>query len=109
KRIRLFSLQVAVAISNAQLHDQAQKRLEALGGLYEANREITSSLDTKKTLREIARQALQVIGPAGKAKGCFSHVALKDGSKLDFIWSSSPKILQFLRDDSSVSGGGGEE
>jgi GAF domain-containing protein len=104
--IRLFSLQVAVAVSNTQLYDQAQKRLEALSGLYKANQKIIGTLDTKVTLREIARQALKVTGSARKAKGYFSHVALKDDAgELDFIWSSSQKILKILRDHPKVSTG----
>ncbi|HEY0323873.1 MAG TPA: GAF domain-containing protein, partial [Pyrinomonadaceae bacterium] len=97
--IRLFSLQVAVAVSNVQFFDQAQKRHKALSGLYEANRKITSSLlSINATLRKIAQQALQVIGPAGKIKGCFSHVAMKEDGKLNFIWSSSKKIDKKLKD-----------
>ncbi|HEV7683907.1 MAG TPA: GAF domain-containing protein [Pyrinomonadaceae bacterium] len=95
-RIRLFSLQAAVAISNAQRYDDAQRRSRVLAGLYTAGREIASSLDSKRTLQAITHQALRIVGPTGKRKGSFSHLALKTGNTLKYISSSSKKILKTL-------------
>jgi|GEM_PF-5681409 len=99
KRIQLYAVQAAVAISNAQLYHASQSRGQALEGLHNAGRRITSSLDRKPTLQAITRQALGIIGP-DKRKGSFSHLALKSGNMLDFIASSSKRILKVLHDQS---------
>ncbi|MBV7338971.1 GAF domain-containing protein [Chloroflexi bacterium TSY] len=55
--IELFANQAAVAIRNAQLYHQVQRRAKALGTLYTASRAMTSSLALDKILATLAEQA----------------------------------------------------
>ena len=59
--IELFANQAAVAIHNAQLYEQMQKRTLALKGLHEAGQALTSSLDAEKILSQIAEQACHLL------------------------------------------------
>jgi GAF domain-containing protein len=93
--IQLFANQAAVAISNAQLYEQAQRRGDALAGLSQAGRAITGSLSLVDTLHQISQQALRVI--KGACEGCFSHVALREGDALNYISASSEEMLETLR------------
>ncbi len=94
--IELFANQAAVAIHNAQLHDETRKRAEALEGLYEAGRALTSTLALDEVLARIAEQALRIVG-ANPQEGCFSHVALLEQNKLRFIAGFPLEILTDLR------------
>jgi len=94
--IRIFANQAAVAIRNAQLHDETHKRAEVLEGLYETGNAITSTLALNEVLARIAEQALHIVG-ADPQKGCFSHVALLNGDKLRFIAGFPLEILTDLR------------
>lgn len=58
--IELFANQAAVAIRNAQLYDQVQKRAGALQALYEAGRAMTGSLDLGEILNRIVEHAPRV-------------------------------------------------
>lgn len=87
-----FANQAAVAIHNAQLHDEVRKRAEVMEGLYEAGKAITSTLSPEETLNRIAEQALQTIGPSSQQEGCFTHIALCEGNKLRFV-AASPRMM----------------
>lgn len=60
--IELFANQAAVAIRNAQLHEQIQKRAKALQSLYETGKALTSSLDLNEILNRIAEHAWHITG-----------------------------------------------
>ena len=91
-----FANQAAVAIWNAQLHEEVQRRVEALNALYEAGKAISSTLPLDETLARIATQALHVIGPIGQNDECFSYINLRNGNLLQFVTASSRKIYQKL-------------
>lgn len=93
--IELFANQAAVAIRNAQLLNEIKNRAEALEGLYSAGKVITSTLAVDEVLRRITDEALNIVG-TGEAQGCFSHVALFDGTKLKFIAASPTEMLNAL-------------
>jgi len=59
--ITLFANQAAIAIRNAQLYEQIERRSVHLGALYEAGKAITSSfgLDPKQILDRILEQAVE--------------------------------------------------
>ena len=88
-----FANQAAVAIRNAQLHDEVRKRAEVMEGLYEAGKAITSSLALEDTLAQVAEQALHVVGANCPNVGCFSHIALREGDKLRFVATWPPDML----------------
>lgn len=90
-----FADQAAVAIRNAELHNQALKHAEALESLYEAGQTITKTLSLNDTLTRIAEQALHIVGAHCKQAGCFSHIALRDGNKLNFV-AAQPNEMLFL-------------
>lgn len=81
--IELFANQSAVAIRNAQLYQQVQKRAGALQALYEAGRAMTGSLKLNEILPRIAEQAYRLMGTREKEVR-FSHLALVDGLTLRF-------------------------
>jgi GAF domain-containing protein len=83
--IELFANQAAVAIRNAQLHDEIRKRAEVMHGLYEAAKTITSTFSVVERLDRIAEQALRIVGISSQQVGCFSHIALRDGDKLRMV------------------------
>jgi GAF domain-containing protein len=85
----------AIAINNAQLHGETNKRAETLEGLYIASKAITGTLAIDETLTRIAEQALRIVG-ASPLEGCFSHVALREGTKLRFIATCPINMLDSL-------------
>jgi GAF domain-containing protein/ActR/RegA family two-component response regulator len=91
-----FANQAAVAIHNAQLHDEIRKRAEVMEGLYEAGKAITSTLSLEEVLTRISERALDIVG-ANPQEGCFSHVALLERNKLRFIAGFPLDILADLR------------
>jgi len=94
--IVLFANQAAVAIRNAQLHERTKRQAETLGGLYEADKAITSTLALDEVLTHIAEQALRIVG-ADPQDGCFSYVALLEENKLRFIAGFPLEIFDDLR------------
>ena len=56
--------QVALAIDNARLADEAQRQLSRLTFLVETGRVVSSSLDTDHVLGVVARAAVQITGGA---------------------------------------------
>ena len=94
--ISLFADQAAIAILNAQLYAQAKRRAEALAALNEAGRVVATSLNLEDTLRQLAKQGLEIVG-CDEGGGCFSHVALLRGDILDFIAATSEDIIEYLQ------------
>ncbi len=92
-----FANQAAVAIRNAQLHDEVSKRAKVMEGLYEAGKAITSSLALEDTLAHVAEQALYVVDANCPNVGCFSHIALREGDKLHFVAAYPRKMLTALQ------------
>ena len=94
--ISLYAYQAAVAIRNAQLYEQVQRRADALQALYEAGRVITSSLDLSKILNNIIEQAWRLVGGHGKQVQ-FSHLALVDGNRLKLTAVYPQKMWEQLK------------
>ncbi len=58
--IGLFAHQAAVAIRNAQLYEEAQKRATALQALYQASLNLTAELSVEAVLEEVVHHARQL-------------------------------------------------
>ncbi len=94
--IELFANQASVAIRNAQLYDELQKRAAALQALYEAGRAVTGTLSLDEILRRIVEQAWRLAEPRGKLTH-FSYLALVDGNKVRFTAAYPQDVLPKLR------------
>ena len=97
-----FAHQAAVAIRNAQLHDQVQAQAKALNALYEASKAITTVLTLQERLNRISEQALQITGDCQPESGCFSHLALHENERLRFVSASTPEVLARLQSEIGV-------
>lgn len=73
--LTILSGQVSVAIENALLYEQAQRRAQQLESLNGIMALITASLDTEKVLSQVCRSAAQV------AEGNHSAIYLLDAEK----------------------------
>jgi signal transduction histidine kinase len=60
--LRLFAVQVAIAIENARLHSAAVRRGEELEALLRATRSLMSDLDLQSILARIVAEASQMAG-----------------------------------------------
>jgi GAF domain-containing protein len=78
KLAETMATQVATAIENAQLYEQAQNRVDMLKVLYEAGRVVTSSLDLDEILNRIVKQAWHLTKYQGK-KNSFACIRLIEG------------------------------
>ncbi len=94
--IQLFADQAAVAIHNAQLYEQVQKRATALQALYEAGKAVTSTLTLDEILSRIAEQAWKFTGHYGMPAR-FTHLALVEGNRLKFKAAYPSEYLPGLR------------
>ncbi|MEA3342229.1 MAG: GAF domain-containing protein, partial [Chloroflexota bacterium] len=61
RRLQAFADHAAVAIENARLYEQAQRRLESLTNLNRASQAVASSLDVKEILKQIVELAGSVV------------------------------------------------
>ncbi|MBI2759793.1 MAG: GAF domain-containing protein [Chloroflexi bacterium] len=98
-----FADQAAVAIWNAQLHGELQKRVQTLNALYEAGKAISSTLTLDETLNRIVAQALNVVGSSCQSDGCFSYIALRNGDVLQFVAASSNDIYRVLQQQAEIN------
>ncbi len=82
--IELFSNQAAVAIRNAQLYDEANKRANALEALSQAGQAVTSTLALDEILKRMAEQSWRLATPSGTGDQTaqFSHLSLLHGRVL---------------------------
>jgi len=81
--IKLFAHQAAVAIRNAQLYDETTRRASTVEALYEAGKAVTSTLALDEILNRIVKQAWSFTSHRGE-RTHFSHLALKEGNRLQF-------------------------
>ena len=77
--IRLFSHQAAVAISNAMLYTEEQKRREMLKIIDEAGRTVTSSLQLDEIFDNLAHQVYDISGERGE-RASFATITLVEGN-----------------------------
>ncbi len=91
--IELFANQAAVAIHNAQLYEQMQKRTLALKGLHEAGQVLTSSLDTEKILAQIAEQVCRLLNSSERKIGYTSIWLVEDGQYARVVATYPPEEL----------------
>jgi len=94
-----FANTAALAIRNAQLYGETERRAEALQMLYEAGKAITGNLTLQETLNRIPEQVMRILGGDGWEEGYYSHVALLEGTKLYYASASPPEILSGLRNE----------
>jgi PAS domain S-box-containing protein len=92
--IELFAHQAAVAIRNAQLYRQVQKRAEALQALQGTGRIVTSSLDLDEILHRIVEQARRLTRYRGKEIN-FTCIRLVEGMRSWVVATYPPdKLLE---------------
>jgi signal transduction histidine kinase len=60
--LEAFADQAAIAINNAQLFEQSERRARETRALVEAGRAVTASLDVERTIRVILEEARTVLG-----------------------------------------------
>jgi GAF domain-containing protein/CheY-like chemotaxis protein len=92
--IELFANQAAVAIRNAQLYEQVQKRAIALQALYEAGQAVISTLSLFDILGRFAEQVCRLVDNPGTQ----AHILLVEGDKLKFTSAYPPEVLPWLRE-----------
>lgn len=82
--IRLFSQQAAIAIRNAQLYEQADKKTNTLRSLYEAGKTFTSTLNREEILQRIVEQAARLTGQyqAGQFRYASIHLGKDTSTEL---------------------------
>ena len=95
--IELFAYQAAVAIRNAQLYESERKRVSALQALYEASQAVTGTLTLDELLNHIVEQAWHLADPRGE-KTHFSHVAMVNEGRINFVAAYPPAMLTKLQD-----------
>ena len=78
--IRLFSLQAAVAIHNAMLYEDEQKRRQVLSIIDEAGRTVTGSLMLDEIFDSLAREAYQLSGERGDIAS-FASITTVEGNR----------------------------
>lgn len=93
--IQLFADQAAVAIRNASLYAETERRGNTLNTLVEAGKIVTATLTLEQTLERITRQSLELVSGV-QVSNCFSHLALKAGNRLWFTTASDPMMLARL-------------
>mgnify|MGYP000619200867 CR=1 FL=1 len=60
-RLRILAAQAAIAIGNAQLFDQSQRRVQELAALFDSSVEITSTLDRAAVLRSVSSRLAAMV------------------------------------------------
>jgi GAF domain-containing protein len=99
--IQSMADQLVVAITNAQLYDQARQRVAELTALQETSLQVTSSLDLWTVLNAIAHSALTLI----QATTVHIYLFNADLDELAFtaaLWNDgerTPAVVQPLPDD----------
>jgi GAF domain-containing protein len=99
--IQSLADQLVVAITNAQLYDQARQRVAELTALQETSLQVTSSLDLWTVLNAIAHSALTLI----QATTVHIYLFNADLDELAFttaLWNDgerTPAVVQPLPDD----------
>lgn len=61
ERLQILAAQAAVAIGNAQLFDQSQRRVRELAALFDSSVEITATLDRATVLRSVSSRLAAII------------------------------------------------
>ena len=61
-----FANQMAVAIENARLYEESQRRLREMNSLLEISRNVTATLELDEVLHRVIEAAITAIGPAEK-------------------------------------------
>ncbi|PYM17915.1 MAG: hypothetical protein DMD81_07435 [Candidatus Rokuibacteriota bacterium] len=62
--LHAFAEQAGIAIANARLYEETERRARETRALFEAGRAVTASLDPRETMRVIMEQARNVLGAA---------------------------------------------
>lgn len=61
ERLRILAAQAAIAIGNAQLFDQSQRRVQELAALFDSSVQITSTLDRTAVLRGVSSRLAAMV------------------------------------------------
>lgn len=94
--LEIFAYQAAVAIYNAQLFDQVQRRATTLQALYEAGSAIAGKLDQQQILTLVAEQACALMHSYGRPS-TFSLIGLVHDEQVVFAAAHPPNTLPALR------------
>jgi len=92
----LFATQAALAVQNARQFEQIKRKTSSLEALYEAGKALSGTLVLDNILNRIVEQAWELTGRYGK-QACFSHLALREGSRLVFKAAYPPEHLPGLQ------------
>lgn len=97
--IRLFATQAAVAIRNAQLYEQSQKRVRQLEILYQAGQTLPGTFELKDILKQIAEYAWELASYEDR-KARFVDVKVVKGMRVElaaaYPLEESTKLLEKL-------------
>jgi signal transduction histidine kinase len=85
----IFVNQVAVALDNARLFEELQRRLRETNTLFVMGREMVTTLDQDQVLESVAQAALKLVATAGKAA---IHLVDESGYLV-------PRVVRPLRTD----------
>ena len=88
--LELFANQAAVAIHDAQLYEKEQRQAGTLKALNEAGRAVTSSLDLKRTLDQLAKWASRIAGDR-KRTNSLTCIRLVDDGRMRLVAAYSPE------------------
>lgn len=96
KAMETLADQLAVAIDNARLYEETQRRVAELTALQETNLRVVSSLDTTLVLDSVARNALDLVSADDV------HIYLRDsgGGSLAFgtaLWRGEPSPVSLRK------------
>jgi PAS domain S-box-containing protein len=91
----VFANHAAIAIQNARLYDETNRRAAVLQALYEAGKAVTSTLTLKEILDQIVKQAWKLATPHGRPTH-FSHLALVEDNRIWFEAANTREIKKEL-------------
>ena len=71
KTLQILADQIAVAMENARLFEEARQRFQAMTALHEISIEIASRLDSQQVLQAILQRAARLLGAEGGSLGIY--------------------------------------
>jgi signal transduction histidine kinase len=71
KTLQILADQIAVAMENARLFEEARQRFQAMTALHETSLDIASRLDSQQVLQAILKRAADLLGAEGGSLGIY--------------------------------------
>ncbi len=95
--------QVAIALENARLYQEAQQRLRELHSLFDASAAISGSLDIERVLNNSAQQITELLGVEGCTISTWDRVQNTLVIQLDYPTGEDPPGKIYCLDDYPAS------